>query len=148
MPLKGIILPGHIPVNKYQLIFPTLPPLIVTKLSGLEEELEKAEMPDRTIQSQGNTKAVEMTIELCMHHHIEQAGMELWYQESKDPVTPGYKKDGVLIHLSSSLVGLPRPFSLEGTFPMSRKTPEMDMSNDSDAAVIEWGLSIDNVEPI
>lgn len=148
MSLKGLIQPGHIPINKYSLLFPAMPPLVVTKLSGLEEELETSEMPDRTIQSGGQTKAVEMTIEICMHHQIEMAAMELWFAQSKDPVLPGYKKDGTLLHQSVSAVGIANVFALIGTFPKNRKTPEMDMRNDTDAAMVEWTLSIDDVAPL
>jgi hypothetical protein len=148
MTLKGLILPGHVPVNKFALTFPGMPPLVITKLGGLEEELEVVEQPDRTVHSNGQTKATEMTFELPMHHVIEQAAMESWYEASKDPVLPGYKKDGTLVHLSVSAVGLPVVFSVEGCFPKARKTPEMDMSNESDAAVVEWTVSVDNVSPI
>jgi hypothetical protein len=148
MTLKGLIQPGHIPVNKYQLIFPGVPPLTVTKLGGLEEELETVEQPDRTVHSNGQTKPTELTIELMMHHTVEQAAMELWYAISKDPVLPGYKKDGTLIHLSVSTVGLPVVYAVIGCFPKMRKTPEMDMSNESDAAIVEWTLSVDDVAPI
>lgn len=148
MSLKGAILPGHIPVKKFQMIYPGMPPLTITKLGGLEEELETSEMPDRTIQSGGQTKSTEMVIEIPMHHAIEQAAMELWFAMSKDPVLPGYKKDGTLIHLSVSAVGLPVVYMVEGVFPKMRKTPELDMSNESDAAVVEWTLSVDDVTPI
>lgn len=148
MSLKGLILPGHIPVNKYQLIFPAMPPLVVTKLGGLEEELEVAELPDRTVHSNGQTKALELTIEMCMHHIIERLAMEAWFADSKDPVVPGYKKDGTLLHLSVSAVGLPVVYSVNGAFPKMRKTPEMDMTNESDAATMEWTLSVDSVDPI
>jgi len=148
MTLKGLIQEGHIPVNKFQLIFPGMPPLTVTKLGGLEEELEVAEMPDRTVHSNGQTKATELTIELMMHHVIEQQAMEVWYAMSKDPVLPGYKKDGTLLHLSVSVAGLPSVFALSGVFPKARKTPEMDMTNESDAAIVEWTLSVDDVSPI
>lgn len=148
MTLKGLILPGHIPVNKFQLIFPGVPPLTVTKHGGLEEELETSDMPDRTVHSNGQTKATELTVELMMHHTVEQAAMELWYAISKDPVLPGYKKDGTLIHQSVSSAGLPVVYAIVGVFPKMRKTPEGDMANESDAAVVEWTLSIDDVTPI
>lgn len=148
MALKGLILPGHIPVKKFQLLFPGMPPMVVTKLGGLEEELETTEMPDRTVHSGGETKSTELVIEIPMHHIIEQQAMELWYDMSKDPVLPGYKKDGTVIHLSVSAVGLPSVFMISGVFPKARKTPEMDMTNESDAAVVEWTLSVDDVSPL
>lgn len=148
MTLKGLIQPGHIPVNKYQLIFPGMPPLTVVKIGGLEEELEVAEMPDRTVHSNGQTKASEFTMELMMHHEIEQLAMEAWYAMSKDPVLPGYKKDGTLIHLSVSTTGVPSVFALSGVFPKKRKLPDLDMGNDSDAAVVEWTMSVDDLAKI
>lgn len=148
MSLKGAILSGHIPVSKFKFLFLGVPPLTIIKEGGFEEELEVAEMPDRTVHSSGQTKATELVVEIPMHHSIEQAAMEVWYAMSKDPVVPGYKRDGTLIHESVSVVGLPVVYALHGTFPKKRKVPEMDMANEGDMAVVEWTLSVDDVSLI
>jgi hypothetical protein len=46
------------------------------------------------------------------------------------------------------VAGLPNVFTTIGVFPKMRKTPEMDMTNESDMAIVEWTLSIDDVQPI
>jgi hypothetical protein len=148
MTLKGTILPGHIPVNKYTLQVIGLPPLVVTKIGGLEEELETAELPDRTQHSNGQTKPLEVTIEIMMHHPIERLALEQWLTDGKDPVAVDYKKNAVLVYLPNSVVGLPAAYGLTGCFLKSRKTADADMANDSDAQTIEYVMCIDSVDPI
>ena len=146
MPVRGAILPDMMPVNKYQLIVPGLPALTFTTLSGMEEELEKSELPDRTVASGGNTKAQELTATQPMHHTVEVAAMELWFKQGQDPVSPGYKKAATLIHKSNSGAIL-RTYSLIGMFAMKRKLPDLDMANEGEMAVIEWTFSVDAVLP-
>ena len=100
--MKGDVQPDHIPVNKYQLIVVGLPPLYFHQISGIEEELERTTLPDRTSASGGNTGPVEFTVMHPMHHAIEEAALEAWFQEGQDPVSPTYKKPATLIHLSNS----------------------------------------------
>lgn len=145
--MKGAILPDHMPVNKFQLIFIGLPPLTAVEVSGLENELETAEMPDRTRASGGNRKATEITIKLPMHHAVEQVAMEAWLRESQDPVLPTYKKVGTLIHPSLSGVQL-RSFQLVGVFPTKQKLPDLEMKNEGEIALVEWTLSVDDVLPL
>ncbi len=90
--MKGEIQPDHMPVNKFVFQVVGLIPLTVIEMSGIEEELETTELPDRTVASGGETKAFEFTLMMPTHHTAEQAVMELWLQESKDPVSPTYKK--------------------------------------------------------
>ena len=68
--MKGVINPDHIPVNKWQLIVVGLPPLTITEQSGIEDELETTELPDRTIASGGNRKSAEFTIMIPTHHTV------------------------------------------------------------------------------
>ena len=53
--MKGAIKPNHMAVNKYTLTVIGMPPLTPTEISGLEEELQTVELPDRTRASGGNT---------------------------------------------------------------------------------------------
>ena len=46
--MKGAIEENHSPVNKWQLIVPTAPPLTIVEQSGIEDELETTDLPDRT----------------------------------------------------------------------------------------------------
>lgn len=146
MAMKGTIKPGHIPANNYQLMVVGLPALTPTAVSGLDTELETANLPDRTVASGGNTKAADITIKLPMHHVVEQRAMEKWFQDSQDPVKPGYKKPATLcfINIEGKVT---RAFSLIGVFPKKRKLPDMDLANAGDMTVAEWTLAVDDVQP-
>lgn len=145
--MKGTIKPNHIPVNKYLLKILTLPDITPTKISGLEEELETTDLPDRTRATGGNTKSSEITITIPLHHTVEQAAMEVWFQECQDPVSPTYKKAGTLLMKPISDSGKPVVRTLVGVFVSKRKDPDLEMMNDGEMAVVEWTLSIDQIKP-
>ena len=146
--MRGQIKADHIPLNKFTLLMGGLPvALTPTKISGIEEELETTDLPDRTRASGGNTKPTEFTMEIPMHHLVEQAAMEQWFRQAQDPVLPTYKLFGTLIHSPIS-GGLPRTFTLNGVFPTKRKLPDLDMSNEGEMAVVEWTCSCDQLLPI
>ena len=146
--MRGQIRPDHIPINRYKLLMGGLPvALTPTKISGIEEELETVDLPDRTRATGGNTKPTEFTMEIPMHHFVEQAAMEQWFRQSQDPVLPTYKLFGTLIHSPLS-GGLPRTFTLNGVFPMKRKLPDLELENEGDMAVVEWTMSCDQLLPV
>jgi len=145
--MKGAIQGDHIPVNKYQLLVLGMPPLTFTEVSGIEEELEVAELPDRTVASGGNTKAIEFTGKLPMHHLAEQAAMELWFSSAQDPVLPTYKLPATLVH--QSITGnVLRTYSLLGLFPSKRALPDLEMANEGEMAAVEWTFRADDILPI
>lgn len=145
--MKGAIQADHIPVNKYQLLILGMPPLTPTEVSGLEDELQTAEMPDRTRVSGGNRGPSEFTIMLPEHHLVEQAAMEAWFRESQDPVLPTYKKVGSMV--SQSISGNTTVTkSLVGVFPTKRVMPDREMENEGELALVEWTLSVDDILPI
>jgi len=145
--MKGTIQQDHMPVNKYELIILGMPTIRFTEISGIEEELEVVDLPDRTKAPGGHTKPVEFTAKTMMHHLVEQAGLEIWFQESQDPVSPLYKKIGTLLH--KSLTGRTlRSYTLTGVFPTKRALPDLAMENEGEAAQVEWTFSADDVLPI
>lgn len=145
--MKGAIKPDHIPVNKYTLTVLGLPPLTPVEISGLEDELETAEMPDRTVATGGNRKASEFTMMIPQHHLTEQAAMELWFREGQDPVSPTYKKVATLI--AKSLTGnVTVTRSLIGVFAKKRKDPDKEMKNEGEIALVEWTMSVDDILPV
>lgn len=142
--MKGAIKPGHMPANKFQFLVLGLPPITFTQVSGIEDELEVVDLPDRTKASGGNRKAIEFTATVPMHHLAEQAALELWFSQSQDPVDPGYKKIATLIFLSID-GSVFRTFSLTGVFPSKRSTSELDMSNEGEMTTTEWTFQADDV---
>lgn len=145
--VKGKLMADHIPLNKYKLTVLGLPALTITKITGLEEELEVVDLPDRTKATGGTTKAVEFEIETPMHHLLEQAVWEAWYKEGQDPVSPTYKKVANLEH-SSGTGKIVRSYSLVGMFVRKRKTPDLEMKNEGELATVTWSCCADEVTPI
>lgn len=145
--MKGSIKSDHIAVNSYQLLVAGFVPLTFTKISGIEEELEVTDLPDRTVASGGNTKSIEFTAEIPLHHTLEQAAMEVWFQTCQDPVVPLYKKPATLVLKNiSGKVG--RSFTLLGLFPSKRALPDLEMANEGEMATSTWTFKADDILPI
>jgi len=147
MPVKGEILPDHMPVNKFQLLVAGLPPLLFTEIAGLEEELETTDLPDRTVSSGGNTLPIEWTAMHPLHHSVEEAALELWYREGKDPVSPTYKKDATLLIFSNTGLVI-KTYALPGTFISKRVVPDLDKSNEGEMAANEWTFRSQKMDAI
>lgn len=144
--MKGDIKSDHIPVNKYQLLVAGMPPLTCVELSGLEDELVTTELPDHTIATGGQHMASEFTISIPEHHVLEQMAMETWFAESTDPVLPSYKKGAALV-VSSISGNIIVTKSLIGVFPKKRTSPDREMANEGEMALVEWTLSVDQILP-
>lgn len=145
--MKGVLEADHIAVNKYELLVAGLLPLTPVNISGIDDELQTIQLPDRTVASAGVRNPTEFTLQLPLHHAAQQAAMELWYVESQDPVLPTYKKPVTLIMKSLS-GNNNRSFTLLGVFPKKRVTPELEMENEGEMAVVEWTMSVDDVFPL
>ena len=145
--MKGKIKPDHMPLNKFQLLVTGLPPLTCVTVSGIEEELQTVDMPDRTKRSGGNKNPVEFTITLPAHHTVEQAAMEIWYEEGQDPISPTYLKLGTFIMQSGTGLNL-RSFSFIELFVSKRLLPDFDIFNEGEPAMIEWTLQASDMLPV
>jgi len=146
--MKGVLQKDHIPVNKYQMLIVGLPPLTFTEISGIEQELETVDLPDRTVASGGNKGTVEFTAMQPAHHLAEVAAIETWFNaESTDPVSGSYKKDGTVI-LQSISGNVVKTHSILGMFPSKKALPDLEMANEGEMAAIEWTFKADEVLPI
>lgn len=145
--MKGVLLADHIPVNNYELRIPGLPSLTFTSITGIEEELEAVDLPDRTAASGGHTKTIEFSANLPLHHVREQAAMERWYADSQDPVDPEYRKDGTLALKSISGMIIKR-FLLAAIFPNKRKTMDLEMGDEGQMHVVEWNFKGTSCTPM
>lgn len=143
--MKGKIQPDPILINRYELKVVGLIPLIFTEISGLEDELELTELPDRTVASTGERKAGTFTAMQPSHHTSEVLAMEVWYKESQDPVSPTYKKP-ITITRKGSAKSITR--TVLGVFPCKRKDPDLDMADEGTMDQIEWTFSFDDVQPL
>lgn len=145
--LKASLQPDHIPVNKFSLAIVAVVPLTFTTVSGLEEEIDKVTLPDRTAATGGNSKPIEFTGTTPLHHTVENAALEVWFNEAKDPVSSTYKKAATLT-LTSGTGAIKRRYTVLGLWISKRKLPDLDMANDGDLAVAEWTFSADSLVPI
>lgn len=145
--MKGEILPDHMPTNKFSLKVIGLIDLTALTISGLEDELQTVELPDRTVASGGNRAASEFEMGIPAHHGVQIAAMELWFRESQDPISPTYKKPCTLT-MESLSGNSDRSYTLIGVFPKKRSTPDLDKADDGEMAVITWSMSVDDILPI
>jgi hypothetical protein len=143
-----VLLPDHIPVNQFDLIVVGGPPTIqFITIDGLEEELDTVDLPDRTKASGGNTKPIEFVATHPIHHSSENTFLEIWFNDSQDPVRPWYKRAATL--LVSSISGLnTRSYNLVGLFPSKRKTADLDMANEGELNANEWTFNTDLIIPL
>lgn len=145
--MKGTIQDDHMPVNRYQLLILGIAPIVATEISGIEDELQVVELPDRTMASGGNRAATEFTFMMPIHHAVERASLELWFREAQDPVLPSYKKTATLVH--ESISGLENAsYTISGLFPKKRKLPDLELLNEGELGQIEWTMSADDIIPI
>lgn len=145
--MKGAIQADHIAVNNYELLVLGMPPLTPIEITGIEDELETVDLPDRTVASGGNRGTGEWEMMLPMHHLVEQGAMEIWFLESQDPVLPTYKKVATLIHKAVSGSTL-RTYSMTGLFPYKRTLPDLELANEGEMASVAWGMKHDNLIPV
>lgn len=147
MGLKGKIKDDHIPLNKAELLVPGVPNLVAVTISGLEQAIQAVDLPDRTKRSGGQTEPVEFEIEVPMHHKTEVAGMDIWFQMGQDPVTPGYLRAGTLRFNSISGQNK-KSYTLIGLWCSGRNTPDADMANEGELAMVTYVLNADDILPI
>lgn len=147
MSAKGTVKADKFSLNRFKLLVLGLPVFTVTKLSGIEEELEVAELPDRQRVTGGYTKGGEFTATMPLHHTIEQVAMEAWFKESQPPVAPTYRKPVTLL-LESDTGQTIRSFTMKNVFPRKRALPEFDIKNEGGGAEVVWTFSFDEIMPV
>jgi len=142
--IKATIQPDFMPLNKVKLSVPTLPVLTLISISGLEEDLAKVTLPDKTIQSGGRVEPVEFEIEIPLHHTTEVAAMEVWYATCQEPVLPGHKKVGTVSFFSQSNL-VQRTYMLPGLMICGRGLPDGSLDNDGEQANNKWKMACDEI---
>lgn len=145
--MKGDIKADHIPVNKYKLLIIGLPAITPTEISGMEDELESVDLPDRTSASGGNRKPTEFTMMIPAHHTVEIAACEIWFKQGQEPVSPLYKKVGILQMFSLS-GQITRSRSIIGAHITKRVDPDLEMANEGEMAVIEYTVKVNDILPL
>lgn len=146
-PLKGQIQPDHFPRNKYALQVTGMIPVVFHSISGLEEEIDVVDLPDRTRASGGNAKAFEFTARQPMHHIAEVLAMRVWFNENKDPISSTAKKMATLV-MESGTGQRQQSFTLLGLWPSKEVLPELSFEDEGEMAEIEWTFQCDEKIPI
>jgi len=143
---KGQIQPNHLPVSKFDMLITGIPiPLHFVTLSGIEEETDMVELPDRTRASGGRTKPVEFTASIPLHHTAEFLALEELALEAVTGVATYKRPASLLIHKLDG--GVPRSFLLEGLWVQRRRLPDLDANNDGEMATVEYTFQADSIVP-
>lgn len=145
MTLKNLVKPNHVPMNKYELLVLGLPSILFTQVSGIEQETQKVDLPDRTSASGGQAAPFEITAMLPLHHDAELAAIEAWYKEGQDPVTATYKKTGTMIYKAIDDT-VARSYSLLGMWISKLKYPDTEMANEGELAQVEVTFTVDDFD--
>ena len=122
--MKQVLQPDHYPRNNFQLKVTGLGDLTLIEMSGIEEEIDSVELPDRTFASGGHTKPFEFTFSIAAHHLAE-------------PVAQDYKKNATLIITSISGSSF-LSFVIEGMFLTKWKNSDNDSANEGELHTIEF----------
>ena len=144
--MKGIIQPNHVSKNNYELQIIGLPSIVFTEVGDISEVIDKVDLPDRTRASGGTKQSTEVNVMVPSHHDVEIAAMEAWFKEGQDPVSPTYKKAGVLIKkgIDGSII---RSYTFSGMFPSERNLSAVSLENEGEMDVVEYLLNIDDIVP-
>jgi hypothetical protein len=147
MSIKNVVQPNRVQVNKYQLIVqPGVGSVLLVSIGGLEEELDKVDLPDRTSRSGGREKQGETEIVQPMHHDLEVLAVETWYRMCKNTL-PLYLKLGILMIFDEW--GSPRKrYTLPNCWLSKRKHADLELDNDGEMATITWTMNYDQIIPM
>jgi hypothetical protein len=147
MAIKNVIQVNRYPVNKYSLVVqPGVGQILLVSISGLEEELDAPELPDRTVRSGGRSKPIEFDGVQPMHHTQEVLVMETWWGLCKLSLL-GYLKLASLIHFDESGLIPTRKFTLPNIWVSKRAHTDQELENDGDMNTITWTFKADQILP-
>lgn len=141
-----VLKPNRVQVNKYKLLIqPGVGTPLFTRISGLEEELDAVDLPDRTSRSGGREKPIEFEVDQPMHHDLEVLAMEAWYRMCRHTL-PLYLKLGVLMVFDEW--GIPRRrYTMPNLWISKRATSDLELDNDGEMGILTWTLKADCIIP-
>lgn len=144
--MKGKIQSNHVSKNNYELQVIGLPPITFIEVGDISETLDKVDLPDRTRASGGTKQAGDFPVMVPSHHDVEVAAMEAWFKEAQDPVSPTYKKAGILTKkgIDGSVI---RSYTFSGLFVSERNMTAVSLENEGEMDAIEYLLNFDDIIP-
>jgi len=145
---KGSLSVGYIPVNKFTLSVADVADLKVVEVSGIEQELETVELPDKTVVTSGRLGVTEFTIKIPAHETTAMGAMDVWWKMCYGVnATSGYKKLATLL-LLDTFGATKSSWSITGMFPTKRALPELNAASEGEMAMAEWTFKADDIKKI
>lgn len=141
MALKGVITKDIIAGNKFTLAIDNVE-IVAVSVSGPEENIQVAELPDGTTASGGRTEASEITIVIPQHMAQGKQVMDLWFQACKDPVQPNAYKN-VTVTGTSSTGAIVSTDTHIGVWVKTRKSADYALEDGTTMTVLEYTCSVD-----
>jgi hypothetical protein len=115
------------------------------EVSGIEQELETVELPDKTVVTSGRLGVTEFTIKMPAHESTAMAAMDAWWKLCYGTnTTLGYKKDATLT-LLDTYGDSKSTWAISGLFPTKRSLPELNAASEGEMAMAEWTFKADDV---
>jgi len=144
MGAKFTLSPNPILTTNYRLQVVGLPDIPFVTVGGVESEIPKVEIPDKTQASTGRTNPGEFEVAVPAHEFAAIAAMDLWFNEGQDPIIPSYKKTGNLTNDSGNNISVFNT-TLIGVWVSKKGTPDLAMGEDGDMSVITYTLCYDDI---
>lgn len=144
MGAKYTLKPNPILTTNYRLQIVGLPDIPFVTVGGLEQEIPKVELPDKTTASSGRTNPGEIEVAVPAHEILAIVAMDLWFQEGQDPISPAYKKVGNLTNDSGNALSVYTK-TIVGAWVSKEGTPDLAMGEDGDMSVIKYTIQYDGL---
>lgn len=144
MGMKYGLAPNPILTTNYKLQIVGAPPIPFVSVGGLEQEIPKVELPDKTSHSSGRTNPGETEVAVPAHEAVAITYMNIWFAQGKDPIIPGYKKTGLLTVDSGNMLSI-FARTMIGCWVSKEGTPDVAMGEDGEMAVIKYNISYDGL---
>lgn len=142
--IKGELSQGYIPINKFSMVVEGIASMTVIEVSGIEQELETVDLPDKTVATSGRAGTTEFSIKVPAHEDVTMAALDTWWKSCQGDVAMDYKKKATLSLLDT--FGLPKAnWSISGMFPTKRALPELNAGSEGEMAMAEWTFKADDV---
>ena len=145
MGAKYVLSPNPILTTNYRLQVVGLPEIPFVTIGGLEAEIPKVELPDKTQVSSGRTNPGETEVAVPAHEAVAVAAMNAWHEQGQDPINPSYKKTGNMVIDSGNFMSTYTK-TMIGIWVSKEGTPDVAMGEDGEMAVLTYTICYDGLE--
>lgn len=141
---KYTLSPNPILTTNYRLQAVGLPDIPFVTVGGLEQEIPKVDIPDKTQASSGRANPSETEVTVPAHENVAIAAMNAWFEQGQDPIDPSYKKTCNMVYDSGNFINA-RNLTMVGVWVSSQGTPDVAMGEDGEMAVFTYTLCYDGI---